>query len=80
VTTEFCDLAAGSFRSGTRVARSDPAFWAAILQDNRAAVLESLGQFTDWTRRVETALQLNDSDALTALLAEAHNALKPFPR
>ena len=41
----FLGLAGGGFRDTTRIASSDPTLWVAILQANRAAVLESLARF-----------------------------------
>lgn len=39
-------LAAGSFRDATRVARSDPALWAQLLDMNRREIRSALGRLT----------------------------------
>lgn len=80
VEPEGAALAAGSFRDGTRVAKSDPAFWTEILLDNRAAVLESLDVFLEWADRTRAALDAGDAEKLSELLAAAHAARQRFPR
>jgi prephenate dehydrogenase len=80
VPEELRQLAAGSFRDGTRVAQSDPAFWAEILLDNPGPVLEALGAFASWTDRARKAIEAGDHDTLSALLDEARRARGRFPR
>ncbi len=70
------DLAAGSFRDGTRVAMSDPERWTEILMDNRAESAEALGNFLSWCARVRSALVRGDRNALSNLLSDAHFARK----
>lgn len=62
------DLAAGpSFRDATRVAASDPAFWADVTHRNRDAVRDVLGRVQGWL----TAAADEDSARLTERLAAA---------
>lgn len=62
------DLVAGpSFRDATRVAASDPAFWADVVQRNHAAVRDVLGDVQQW---LSDAVQ-DDGDALASRLADA---------
>lgn len=62
------DLVAGpSFRDATRVAASDPAFWADLVQRNHAAVHDVLGQVQQW---LSEAMD-EDADSLAARLADA---------
>lgn len=74
------ELAAGSFRDGTRVAKSDPEQWAEILLENRAYAAEALGSFLGWSSRVRGALVRGDRDALANLLADAHRARMGLPK
>lgn len=62
------DLAAGpSFRDATRVAASDPAFWADLTHRNRDAVREVLGGVQGWL----TAAADEDAGSLTDRLTAA---------
>lgn len=62
------DLAAGpSFRDATRVAASDPAFWADLTHRNRDAVRDVLGRVQGWL----TAAAEEDASSLTDRLAAA---------
>jgi prephenate dehydrogenase len=62
------DLVAGpSFRDATRVAASDPAFWADVVQRNHEAVQDVLGQVQQWLSDAMAA----DPDTLAARLADA---------
>lgn len=79
LTDDLLPIPGGSFRDGTRVAKSDPAFWSAILRDNRAAVLESLDEMIHWLGRARTALREEDDAPLVTLLTEARNARRRFP-
>lgn len=80
VEEAWADLAAGSFRDGTRVAKSDPALWTEILLDNREAVLATMDYFDGWFDRIRAALRDGDAAGLAELLSNAHNARKRFPR
>jgi prephenate dehydrogenase len=79
VPAEWGDLAAGSFRDGTRVAKSNPKAWAEILLDNRDSVLKALDQNITWTAKARAALESGDLSSLTQLLEQAHLARKRFP-
>ena len=71
---DLVDLVAGpSFRDATRVAASDPAFWADVTGRNRDAVQEVLGQVQDW---LATAMA-EDVPALADRLAGARR--RPLP-
>ncbi len=64
------ELAAGSFRSATRVAGSSPSAWASILTDNAESVAEALDRLLDRLRAVRSALGQLDGHALERLLSE----------
>lgn len=69
------DLVAGpSFRDATRVAASDPAFWADVLQRNVTAVRALLGEVQDWLDRAADEADRGDVAGLQARLAAAHRA------
>lgn len=65
---ELVDLVAGpSFRDATRVAASDPGFWADLTHRNLGAVREVMGEVQAWL----TAATTEDAAALTRRLAGA---------
>ena len=65
---ELVDLVAGpSFRDATRVAASDPAFWADVTGRNRAAIQEVLGEVQAWLDAATT----EDAPTLADRLAGA---------
>ena len=80
VAEEWADLVAGSYRDGARVALSNPAKWVEILLDNRDAAGDALDSFITWAGEARDALRTADREALTRLLADAHQARKRFPR
>lgn len=80
VPAETRDLVAGSFRSGTRVAKSDPGNWADILLDNQTHTLRALDEFLTWAEEARSTLESGDRAALTDLLTHAHQARKQFPQ
>lgn len=63
-------LAAGSFRSATRVAGADPHAWASILADNADYALEAIELLLGRLTAVRTALRAADRAALGHLLEE----------
>lgn len=65
---ELVDLVAGpSFRDATRVAASDPGFWADLTHRNLGAVREVVGEVRDWLSAATT----EDAAALTQRLTGA---------
>lgn len=71
---DLVDLVAGpSFRDATRVAASDPAFWADVTGRNREAIQQVLGQVRDWL----DAATAEDPPALAERLARARR--RPVP-
>jgi len=65
------DLAAGSFRDLTRVALSEPAWWAELLVANQVHVREALGSLAETLDTWAFALEEGDIDRLAAQLEEA---------
>jgi prephenate dehydrogenase len=69
--TDALELVAGSFRDLTRVASSDPSVWVELLEANRGAVLEVLGEFVDRLRSLADNIAAGDAGAVAAQLQRA---------
>ncbi len=65
------DLTATGFRDTTRLASGSPELWAAILGQNRAAVLDTLERFGGQLARFREALESGDESRLRELFASA---------
>ena len=66
-------LAGGSFRDATRVAATTPGFWAAVLDLNRDAVADLVGEVRDSLADVERLLREGaPADAIEGWLGEGH--------
>ncbi len=65
------DLAAGSFRDLTRVALSEPDWWAELLIANREALLSTFSELTAALERWTRHLDRHAIDALSAALQNA---------
>jgi len=63
------DAAGGSYRSVTRVARSDPGFWAPVLLDNAGNVSRALEEITDYLTALRGHLTSGDAAAVERHLA-----------
>lgn len=70
-------LGGGSFRDTTRVASSDPRFWADVLHANRSGAAETLRLVRAWLDT--TAASLSDPDTLEARLDGARRRPVPAP-
>ncbi len=66
---ELHDLAASGFRDTTRIAAGDPSLWTGIFLQNRAALLEALGELQGQVMEFQKALMTGDSAAIDTLLA-----------
>ena len=64
---EVFKYAAAGFRDFTRIAASDPIMWRDIFLNNREAVLEMLGRFTEDLTVLQRAIRRGDSDYLETL-------------
>ncbi len=62
--SEVIKYAAGGFRDFTRIGASDPVMWRDIFLNNREAVLETLGRFTEDLAALQRAIRWGDGDAL----------------
>ena len=61
---EVIKYSAGGFRDFTRIAASDPTMWRDVFLNNRDAVLEMLGRFTEDLTAMQRAIRTGDGDAL----------------
>ncbi len=77
-STEIFRYAAGGFRDFTRIASSDPVMWHDIFRENKAALLQALGQFSDGIDRFRQAVENEDSDALMGIMTRANTARAHF--
>ncbi len=62
---EIVKYSAGGFRDFTRIAASDPVMWRDVFLNNRQAVLEVLGRFTEELALLQRAIRWGDADKLT---------------
>ena len=64
---EVFKYAAAGFRDFTRIAASDPVMWRDIFLNNRGAVLEMLGRFSEDLTALQRAIRRGDGAYLEAL-------------
>ena len=62
--TEVIKFSAGGFRDFTRIAASDPAMWRDVFLNNKEAVLEMLGRFSEDLTALQRAIRFGDGDTL----------------
>lgn len=62
--SEVIKYSAGGFRDFTRIAASDPTMWRDVFLNNRDAVLEMLGRFTEDLTALQRAIRWGDGDTL----------------
>jgi cyclohexadieny/prephenate dehydrogenase len=65
--SEVMKFAAGGFRDFTRIAASDPTMWRDVFLNNKQAVLEMLGRFSEDLTALQRAIRFGDGDALFEL-------------
>jgi cyclohexadieny/prephenate dehydrogenase len=61
---EVIKYSAGGFRDFTRIAASDPIMWRDVFLNNREAVLEMLGRFSEDLTDLQRAIRYGDGDFL----------------
>ena len=61
---EVVKFSAGGFRDFTRIAASDPVMWRDVFLNNREAVLEVLGRFTEELFLLQRAIRWGDAETL----------------
>ncbi len=62
--SEVMKFAAGGFRDFTRIAASDPTMWRDVFLNNKDAVLEMLGRFSEDLTALQRAIRFGDGEAL----------------
>jgi cyclohexadieny/prephenate dehydrogenase len=67
--SEVMKFSAGGFRDFTRIAASDPTMWRDVFLNNREAVLEMLGRFTEDLTALQRAIRFGEGDKLFELFS-----------
>ena len=70
---EVIKYSAGGFRDFTRIAASDPEFWRDVFLNNREAVLEMLGRFTEDLIALQRAIRWRQGDVLLDLFTHTRD-------
>lgn len=70
---EVIKYSAGGFRDFTRIAASDPVMWRDVFLNNRDAVLEMLGRFTEDLTALQRAIRNGDGEALHQLFSRTRD-------
>lgn len=70
---EVIKYSAGGFRDFTRIAASDPEFWRDVFLNNREAVIEMLGRFTEDLIALQRAIRWREGDALLELFTRTRD-------
>ena len=67
--TEVFKYAAGGFTDFTRIAASDPTMWRDVFLNNREAVIEMIGRFTEDLVALQRAIRWGEGDKLFDLFS-----------
>jgi len=68
---EVIKFSAGGFRDFTRIAASPPEFWRDVFLNNREAMLEMLGRFTEDLVALQRAIRWSQGDSLLQQFSHA---------
>src|SRR5204862_5576338 len=68
---EVIKYSASGFRDFTRLAASDPTMWRDVFLNNRDAVLEMLGRFSEDLSALQRAIRWGDGESLHSLFTRA---------
>ena len=69
--SEVIKFSAGGFRDFTRIAASDPTMWRDVFLNNREAVIEMLGRFTEDLVLLQRAIRFGEGETLFRQFTEA---------
>ncbi len=69
--SEVIKYSAGGFRDFTRLAASDPTMWRDVFLNNREAVLELLGRFSEDLSALQRAIRWGEGDKLFELFSRS---------
>jgi len=64
-------FSAGGFRDFTRIAASDPTMWRDVFLNNKEAVLETLGRFSEDLSVLQRAIRWGDGETLFNLFTRS---------
>ncbi|MDE0942125.1 MAG: prephenate/arogenate dehydrogenase family protein [Alphaproteobacteria bacterium] len=70
---EVVKFSAGGFRDFTRIAASDPEFWRDVFLNNRDAVLETLGRFTEDLLALQRSIRWGEGDKLLEVFSQSRD-------
>jgi cyclohexadieny/prephenate dehydrogenase len=70
---EVIKYSATGFRDFTRIAASDPVMWRDVFMNNREAVLEMLGRFSEDLSRLQRAIRWGEADVLEDLFTRTRD-------
>jgi cyclohexadieny/prephenate dehydrogenase len=70
---EVFKYSAGGFRDFTRIAASDPVMWRDVFLNNREAVLDILGRFSEDLTALQRAIRRNEGEALHDLFSRTRD-------
>lgn len=73
---EVVKYSAGGFRDFTRIAASDPTMWRDVFLNNKTAVLETLGRFSEDLAALQRAIRYGDGETLFAEFTRARGIRK----
>lgn len=73
---EVVKYSAGGFRDFTRIAASDPVMWRDVFLNNKEAVLECLGRFSEDLAVLQRAIRWGDGDTLIREFTRARSIRK----
>ena len=71
--TEVFKFAAGGFTDFTRIAGSDPTMWRDVFLNNKEAVLEMLGRFSEDLSALQRAIRWGEGDKLFDLFSRTRS-------
>ena len=71
--SEVIKYSAGGFRDFTRIAASDPTMWRDVFLNNKEAVLEMLGRFSEDLTALQRAIRWDDADGLYNLFSRTRD-------
>jgi cyclohexadieny/prephenate dehydrogenase len=71
--SEVIKFSAGGFRDFTRIAASDPIMWRDVFLNNKDAVLEMLGRFTEDLTELQRAIRFGDGETLHRLFTQSRS-------
>ena len=70
---EIVKYSAGGFRDFTRIAASDPIMWRDVFLNNKTAILEILGRFSEELSLLQRAIRWGDGETLEKVFARGRS-------